>query len=92
MAGSARFFEKNLQVSKIGSHGDCRTDNFLDNEGDPMKELKQTPLYCWHVEHGANMAPFGQYEMPLWYTGGAKAEHLAVAGGPEWIHEEICRQ
>lgn len=43
-----------------------------------MEELKRTALYSWHVEHGANIAPFGQYEMPLWYTAGAKAEHLAV--------------
>ena len=46
-----------------------------------MEELKRTTLYSWHVEHGANMAPFGEYEMPLWYTGGAKAEHLAVISG-----------
>lgn len=43
-----------------------------------MDELKRTALYSWHVENGANMAPFGQYEMPLWYTDGVKAEHLAV--------------
>lgn len=46
-----------------------------------MEELKRTALYSWHVEHGANMAPFGQYEMPLWYSGGAKAEHLTVITG-----------
>jgi len=46
-----------------------------------MEELKRTSLYSWHVEHGANMAPFGQYEMPLWYPAGAKAEHLAVITG-----------
>ncbi|WP_240910051.1 aminomethyltransferase family protein [Desulfopila sp. IMCC35008] len=40
--------------------------------------MKKTVLYDWHVQNGANMAPFGQYEMPLWYTGGVKAEHLAV--------------
>jgi aminomethyltransferase len=43
-----------------------------------MEELKRTVLYSWHVENGANMSPFGQYEMPLWYTSGVKAEHLAV--------------
>ncbi|MFV0437196.1 MAG: aminomethyltransferase family protein [Desulfopila sp.] len=46
-----------------------------------MEELKRTPLYSWHVGHGANMAPFGQYEMPLWYNAGVKAEHLAVLTG-----------
>lgn len=43
-----------------------------------MEELKRTALYSWHVENGANISPFGQYEMPLWYTEGVKAEHLAV--------------
>lgn len=43
-----------------------------------MENLKRTALYDWHVAHGANMAPFGQYEMPLWYREGVKAEHLAV--------------
>ncbi len=48
-----------------------------------MGDHKRTMLYNWHVENGANMAPFGQYEMPLWYPEGVKAEHLAVvtAGG-----------
>lgn len=39
---------------------------------------KKTTLYSYHIEQGANMAPFGGYEMPLWYPTGAKAEHLAV--------------
>ena len=30
------------------------------------------------MENGANMALFGNYDMPLWYKTGAKAEHLAV--------------
>ena len=40
--------------------------------------LKRTLLYDWHVKHGANMAPFGEYEMPLWYPAGAREEHLSV--------------
>ncbi len=36
-----------------------------------------TPLHEWHVGHGANMAAFGGYDMPLWYSS-AKNEHLAV--------------
>jgi len=39
---------------------------------------RKTPLYAWHVTHGANMGTFGGYEMPLWYSAGAKKEHLAV--------------
>lgn len=43
-----------------------------------MSELiKKTPLHSWHVSNGANMADFGGYEMPLWYSS-AKNEHLSV--------------
>ncbi len=44
-----------------------------------MSEIvKKTVLHDWHVEHGANMALFAGYEMPLWYPAGARAEHLAA--------------
>ena len=43
-----------------------------------MTTSKKTVLHGWHVENGANMALFGNYDMPLWYKTGAKAEHLAV--------------
>jgi aminomethyltransferase len=36
-----------------------------------------TPLHAWHVARGANMAAFGGYDMPLWYSS-AKNEHLSV--------------
>lgn len=38
---------------------------------------KKTLLYQWHVTRGANMADFGGYEMPLWYSS-SKNEHMAV--------------
>ncbi len=41
------------------------------------KETKKTALHGWHVAQGANMADFGGYEMPLWYSS-AKNEHLGV--------------
>jgi aminomethyltransferase len=41
-------------------------------------EAKKTQLHGWHAQQGANMALFGEYEMPLWYPAGAKQEHLAV--------------
>ena len=41
-------------------------------------QTKKTPLYDKHIAHGANMGIFGEFEMPLWYPSGAKAEHLAV--------------
>jgi aminomethyltransferase len=40
--------------------------------------VKHTRLHPWHVGQGANMARFGDYDMPLWYPAGAKSEHLAV--------------
>jgi aminomethyltransferase len=42
-----------------------------------MSAPKRTPLHAWHLASGANMADFGGYEMPLWYTS-VKNEHLAV--------------
>jgi glycine hydroxymethyltransferase len=41
--------------------------------------LRTTPLYDWHVEHGAKMAPFAGWEMPRWYTS-IGDEHRAVRG------------
>jgi len=38
---------------------------------------KQTPMHDWHVSHGASMADFAGYEMPLWYAS-ARNEHQAV--------------
>ncbi len=43
-----------------------------------MGNEKKTILHDWHLVHGGNMAGFGGYEMPLWYSAGAKKEHLAV--------------
>jgi aminomethyltransferase len=42
-----------------------------------MSTPQKTPLHAWHIARGANMADFGGYEMPLWYTS-VKNEHLAV--------------
>ena len=38
---------------------------------------KKTPLYNWHVQHGAKMVEFGGYLMPVSYQG-VLAEHQAV--------------
>ena len=43
-----------------------------------METIKKTVLHDFHCQEGANMALFGGYDMPLWYTTGTKAEHLAV--------------
>jgi glycine hydroxymethyltransferase len=49
-------------------------------EGDDASgSLKSTALHDWHVEHGAKMAPFAGWEMPLWYTS-IGDEHRAVRG------------
>ncbi|WP_300668578.1 aminomethyltransferase family protein [Desulfoluna sp.] len=40
--------------------------------------MKKTPLHAWHCEQGAHMAEFAGYEMPLWYGGGIREEHMAV--------------
>ena len=40
------------------------------------KALQRTPLHALHLELGARMVPFANYEMPLQYADGLKAEHL----------------
>src|SRR5208283_2842107 len=38
-------------------------------------EANKTPLYPWHLAHGANMVTFAGWSMPLWYPSGAVTEH-----------------
>ena len=47
--------------------------------GQPERPPRRTPLFDWHVQHGAKMAPFAGWEMPLWYTS-ISDEHRAVRG------------
>ena len=39
------------------------------------ESLKRTRLYQWHVDHGARMVPFGDWEMPVQYPTGPIEEH-----------------
>jgi len=39
--------------------------------------LQETPLHPLHIEHGAKMAAFAGYDMPLWYRS-VSEEHRAV--------------
>jgi glycine hydroxymethyltransferase len=61
---------------------------YADPAGEPLppfewqeteQPLRRTPLFDWHVRHGAKMAPFAGWEMPLWYTS-ISDEHRAVRG------------
>ncbi len=40
--------------------------------------LKRPPLFDAHVSAGAKIVPFAGWEMPIQYSGGIRAEHLAV--------------
>jgi aminomethyltransferase len=40
-------------------------------------QLQKTHLHEWHEEHGAKMAPFAGFHMPLWYQA-AVPEHLTT--------------
>jgi aminomethyltransferase len=42
------------------------------------KDLKRTPLYSWHKEHGGQMVEFAGWEMPVVYQRGILEEHLAT--------------
>ncbi len=39
---------------------------------------KRTPLYDTHVKYGGKIVSFGGFELPVQYTAGVKAEHMAV--------------
>ncbi len=39
------------------------------------EEAKKTPLYPWHLAHGAKMGTFAGWSMPLWYPSGGVTEH-----------------
>jgi aminomethyltransferase len=41
-----------------------------------MTDLKQTPLYDFHVAHGGKMVPFAGYDMPVQYPAGVLKEHV----------------
>ena len=40
--------------------------------------LKKTPLHDVHLALGAKMVPFAEYEMPVQYPSGIRAEHQVV--------------
>jgi len=42
------------------------------------KDLKRTPLYSWHKEHGGQMVEFAGWEMPVAYEKGILGEHLST--------------
>jgi aminomethyltransferase len=42
------------------------------------KDLKRTPLYSWHKEHGGQMVEFADWEMPVSYQKGILEEHLST--------------
>lgn len=44
-------------------------------------EPYKTPLYDWHISHGADTVKFSGWNMPLWYPSGAVTEHRAVVIG-----------
>src|SRR5262249_50414989 len=53
-------------------------NNIRRNEKEPSMSLR-TPLYDWHVTHGARMVDFAGWDMPVQYTSIVE-EHQAVRG------------
>ncbi|MDZ4771490.1 MAG: serine hydroxymethyltransferase [Chloroflexota bacterium] len=64
-------------ANSSGSHPTLRLFTWHDPTDTP---IKTTPLTDWHRAHGAKMAPFAGYDMPLWYDS-VTAEHRAVRSG-----------
>ena len=42
------------------------------------KDLRRTPLYSWHKDHGGQMIEFAGWEMPVAYERGILEEHLST--------------
>ncbi len=41
-----------------------------------QSNLKKTPLYDFHIEHGGKIVPFAGWAMPVQYKEGLVTEHL----------------
>jgi aminomethyltransferase len=61
--------------SKIGQH--APPDYLLGLLGNTAP-VRRTPLYDRHVAAGAKLVEFAGWEMPVQYSDGVRAEHLAV--------------
>ncbi|MDF1606579.1 glycine cleavage system aminomethyltransferase GcvT [Hoeflea sp. YIM 152468] len=48
---------------------------------DTTADLLKTPLHALHLEHGARMAGFAGYDMPIQYPMGVMKEHLHTRSG-----------
>lgn len=62
----ARQFKPLAQSRNASS--DASPDGSSSGSPDPS-ELQKTPLYDFHLAHGAKMVPFGGYHMPVQYAG-----------------------
>jgi aminomethyltransferase len=53
-------------------------------DGAPQQQgqLKKTPLYELHVQHGATLVPFGGYSMPVQYS------DLSLLNSSLWTREK----
>ncbi|KAI0071196.1 glycine cleavage system T protein [Panus rudis PR-1116 ss-1] len=73
----ARTFCSVPRLNQSG-HNSLRVRSFATGSSS-SGELRKTPLYDFHIEHGAKMVPFAGYAMPLTYGSvGAVASHHHV--------------
>ncbi len=54
-----------------------RDPHLQSNDLNMTEASRKTPLHSWHVNHGARMASFAGYDMPIQYQG-IVAEHTAT--------------
>ena len=50
----------------------------MPDDRDAAHPLQRTKLYDWHVANGGRMVDFAGWELPVFYEGGALAEHHAT--------------
>ncbi|KXX79112.1 putative aminomethyltransferase, mitochondrial [Madurella mycetomatis] len=57
------------QLARFAQSRNASSDAASSSEGSADKtELQKTPLYDFHLAHGAKMVPFGGYYMPVQYS------------------------
>lgn len=81
----AFLFQQLLWAQPVRSYN-LRAIAFKEKQAAPALKLKETVLNGWHRAHGAHMAEFGGWDMPLYYTDPAE-ENLNTRTGASIFDE-----
>ncbi|MFL4471673.1 sarcosine oxidase subunit alpha family protein [Tateyamaria armeniaca] len=57
--------------------------------GDVFQPIRRTPMHDWHVEHGADFEPVGQWRRPYAYVRSGESVHDAVMRETKNVRENL---